>query len=66
MIAKTRSFIEDVRQELDKVTWPTRREAMGLTGVVLAVMIFTAIVLGALDFIFAWGVGQVLKMFVAG
>jgi len=39
--------------ELRKVVWPTREEALRLTGVVLLVITLTAIVLGAFDWLFA-------------
>jgi preprotein translocase SecE subunit len=39
--------------ELRKVNWPTRREALRMTGVVLVVVGITGILLGFLDFVFA-------------
>ena len=39
--------------ELRKVSWPTRREAINLTGIVIAVTTFLAIVLGAMDWVFS-------------
>jgi preprotein translocase subunit SecE len=39
--------------EMRKVVWPTREEALRLTGVVLLVITLTAIVLGAFDWLFA-------------
>jgi preprotein translocase subunit SecE len=38
--------------ELRKVSWPTRREALSLTRVVVIVMVIMAAVLGSLDFLF--------------
>jgi preprotein translocase subunit SecE len=55
-----RGYFEDTREELKKVTWPTREEATRLTLIVLVVMIVSAIVLGAIGLLFAeivrWGV----------
>jgi len=39
--------------ELRKVTWPTRREALRLTQIVIIVIIITMILLGGLDYIFS-------------
>ena len=38
--------------ELRKVSWPTRREAMNLTIIVLIVMVSMSFVLGFLDWIY--------------
>ena len=46
--------------ELRKVTWPTRREALRLTRIVLIVMIVMGAILGGLDFIFTKVMGFVL------
>ncbi|MEN6300406.1 MAG: preprotein translocase subunit SecE [Anaerolineaceae bacterium] len=45
-------FFRETIGELKKVNWPTRREALNLTGVVLLVIICMTIFLGTLDFIF--------------
>jgi preprotein translocase SecE subunit len=42
-------FIADIIAELKKVTWLTRREAIYLTFLVLAVTIVVGIILGAAD-----------------
>lgn len=39
--------------ELRKVNWPTRQEAMRMTGIVLAVVAVTGAILGLLDFAFS-------------
>jgi len=46
--------------ELRKVTWPTRREALRLTKIVLIVMVIMGSILGGLDFIFTKVMGFVL------
>ncbi|MGH2594765.1 MAG: preprotein translocase subunit SecE [Actinomycetota bacterium] len=48
-----RQFLKEVRQELRKVDWPTRRELASYTVVVLVtVIVMTSLVYG-LDFIFS-------------
>lgn len=39
--------------ELHKVSWPTRREAIKLTRIVLAVLLFMTAVLGSLDYLYS-------------
>ena len=51
--AAIKRFIRDTRLELQKVTWPTRREAWNLTLVVIALSVALGIVLGGVDYILA-------------
>ena len=57
---KRPSLPKRVIAELKKVTWPTKKEAMYLTGLVLLVSVVMGLVLGGLDYIFAWFVNTVL------
>ncbi len=55
-----RQFLKEVRQELKKVAWPTRKELFAYTMVVLfAVVVLTTLVFG-LDLLFS---KAVLKVF---
>jgi len=45
-------YLRETRAELRKVTWPTREEAINLTGIVLAVTVAMSLLLGLLDYIF--------------
>jgi preprotein translocase subunit SecE len=47
-----RRWYRDTMGELRKVSWPTRREAISLTWVVVIVMLLMAAVLGSLDVAF--------------
>lgn len=44
-----RGFIRDTRGELRKVSWPSRREARGLTVVVVIVMVVMSLFLFFVD-----------------
>jgi len=44
-------FYRETIGELRKVTWPTRTEALNLTGIVLVVLVAMAIFLGLIDFL---------------
>ncbi|HEY3063250.1 MAG TPA: preprotein translocase subunit SecE [Chloroflexota bacterium] len=45
-------FVRDVRSELRKVAWPSQRETVNLTVVVIALSVAMGLFLGGTDFIF--------------
>ncbi len=49
MISKAIQFLSEVKVEVKKVTWPSRREAMGGTMVVLVTVFLMALFLGLVD-----------------
>ncbi len=46
-------FLREVKTELKKVTWPSRRQTMQSTGVVLILVIIVAVFLGMVDMVLA-------------
>lgn len=46
------SYLKDVRAELAHVSWPSRRQTVMYTVVVIIVSVLTAAYLGILDFLF--------------
>ncbi len=55
-------FIQQVRSETSKVTWPTRRETM-ITTIMVLIMVFLAAVFFFLaDQVLSWGVRAVLGL----
>jgi preprotein translocase subunit SecE len=46
------NFVRELRSEVRKVIWPTRKVAMNLTGVVIALSAALGVFLGGIDFIF--------------
>jgi len=50
-------FVREVRAEAAKVTWPSRRETLVTTGLVLAMAAITAVFFFAVDV----GVGAIVK-----
>ncbi len=51
MIAKTTKFLQDVRTEMSKVSWPTRQELKGQTWIVIVVSLFFAVFIYLVDHI---------------
>ncbi|MEA2020344.1 MAG: preprotein translocase subunit SecE [Patescibacteria group bacterium] len=46
-------FLKEVRQEMKKVVWPSKDEAIKLTAIVLGVVIFIGLYIAFLDYIFS-------------
>jgi preprotein translocase subunit SecE len=55
-------FLRDVRIELGKVTWPTRKDLIQSTIVVLVAVAIATVYTGVLDFIFSKAVNVVLSV----
>jgi preprotein translocase subunit SecE len=61
LIDRIKEYLKDTRGELRKVSWPTRKQAINLTLIVLAVTVVMAAFLGALDFVFA----QLIRLIIS-
>ena len=48
-IDKAKEFLNEVKVEVKKVTWPSRQEAVGGTAVVLITVFLIAVFLGIVD-----------------
>ena len=55
-------YLKDSRQELKKVSWPTKREAWKQTMVVIGMSLAVAIFLGVCDYIFNFALEWYLKI----
>ncbi len=53
VLAKTKEFLDEVKIELGKVTWPTRRETMATAWVVVVIVLLISLYLGACDVVLA-------------
>jgi preprotein translocase subunit SecE len=60
---RARRFLGDVRGELGRVTWPTRREVWATTVVVILVSMFFGIYLYVVDLVLSASVTAILKRF---
>ena len=53
-------FVREVRQEVDKVTWPTRKET-AVTTVMVFIMVFVLMIFFfSVDQILSWGIKLIL------
>ena len=60
MIKKIVEYLNGVKNELKKVKWPTRKEAVRLTIVVVALVFIFSAYIGVLDYIFTY----LIRLFV--
>jgi len=54
MIERLRNFVREVISELGKVIWPTRKELLTYTAVVIVFVAIVTTIVGLLDTGFAW------------
>ncbi|MCB5205366.1 preprotein translocase subunit SecE [Neorhizobium sp. T786] len=64
MASKTNpiQFLRQVRSEASKITWPSRRETMISTAMVLLMVIFAALFFFAADQLIGWLMSLVLNV----
>lgn len=55
-------FIREVRQEVGKVAWPSRKETMISVAMVLIIAIVAAVFFLLVDGFFSWGIRQILGL----
>jgi preprotein translocase subunit SecE len=60
-LAEARAFLLEVRSELKKVTWPSRKEVYSTTLVVIATSIFFGFYLWGLDLVFSRALSLAFK-----
>ena len=60
-----RSFLAEVRNEMRRVTWPSRKEVYATTLVVIVTSAFFGIYLFSLDFLFNQAVSWIFRTFGA-
>ena len=60
-LKKIREFFHDVVVEFRRVSWPSRREVVGSTTVVVVMVFVLAVFLAAVDNALSWVVGLILR-----
>jgi preprotein translocase subunit SecE len=54
-------FLNEVRDELRQVTWPTKKNATNMTLVVIGASVITGAFLGSLDYLFLNLIGLIIR-----
>jgi len=52
-MVKPLKYLQEVRQELEKVTWPSREKTINMTLLVVGVSLFVALYIATADFLFS-------------
>ena len=60
-VTRVTTFLQDVQAETKKVTWPSRRDVVGSTLVVIVAVFIIAGFLGIIDFILSLLIGALIK-----
>ena len=47
---KVLKYLRDLKSEIKKVVWPTKKQLLNNTGIVLTVMVITALFLAGVDY----------------
>lgn len=59
-LSQIKQFIDEVKSEFDKITWPTRKHTMSSTLVLVVLVILLSIYLGAVDLVLGKIVSSIL------
>ena len=62
-LRNVQQFVEEVQQEMKRVTWPDRDQLRNATFVILVFVIILAIIIGAMDAVFSWLVRTIIGVF---
>ena len=55
------NYVKETRAELKHVSWPTRRQAIIFTIIVIIISLGLALYLGFFDYIFSFGLKYLIK-----
>ena len=57
-------YLKETHGEMKHVSWPTRKQAIGFTVVVIIISLLTAVLLGLFDFVFQTVVDIIVGIFI--
>jgi preprotein translocase subunit SecE len=58
MLEKVKQFLKEAKAELRKVTWPTPKQTLASTSVVIVVVVIISLFLGIVDF----GLSKIIRL----
>ncbi|HUS60492.1 MAG TPA: preprotein translocase subunit SecE [Nevskiaceae bacterium] len=61
MATKPLIYLKEVKTEMQRVSWPTRQEAIRLTLIVVGVSVVVAALIGGFDFLFTKMMAVIIK-----
>ena len=54
MFAKATQFLRDVKTEMSKVSWPSKEQLRGQTGIVIVVSLIFSVFIFGVDHLLSW------------
>ena len=60
-IDRTKRSLRDMRGEIKKVVWPTKKQILNHTGIVLVVVAIAGVAVGCFDFVLKFAVDFLLR-----
>jgi preprotein translocase subunit SecE len=61
MLNKVGKFLNEVKTEMKKVSWSTKKELIGSTWIVIVTVFLLAVFIGVIDFIISRAVNSVIR-----
>ncbi len=58
LFEKVKNFLKEAKVELKKVTWPTPKQTLASTSVVIIVVVIVSVFLGIVDF----GISKIIRL----
>jgi preprotein translocase subunit SecE len=56
---KAIKFVDETKEELGKVVWPSRQQLLSESAAVLSMVVLVSLVIYLVDNLFSWGAGKV-------
>jgi len=61
-VARLKTFFQEVKVEMGKVTWPTKEDLRSQTTIVLVLLVLLAVIIGVYDKVFEKAIMLILKL----
>jgi preprotein translocase subunit SecE len=61
MLSKVGNFLNEVKTEMKKVSWSTKKELIDSTRIVIVTVFLLAVFIGVIDFIISRAVNSVIR-----
>ena len=61
-MSKITEYLKETRGELHHVIWPSRKQTINFTVIVIVLSVLVAYFLGLFDFIFSKGLGAIISL----
>lgn len=60
-MSKLVDYIKETKAEMSHVSWPTKRQAVVFTALVIVFSFGVAFYIGLFDYVFSWGIKSIIQ-----